>query len=91
MAHDPGGAQACHRFAAVSAGGRCERAWQIEAVMDDAPRITTVTGPPRAQGTARLVLGWLPVAVLLTMMLVLAAAELTGFSASLIHDITLGG
>ena len=59
--------------------------------MDDTPRITTVIGPRRAQTTARLALGWLPVAVLLTMVLVLAAAELTGFSASLIHDITLGG
>ena len=91
MADDPGGAQACHRFAAVSAGGRYERTWQVEAVMDDASRITAIAGPHRGQGAARLVLGWLPLAVLLTMVLVLAVAELTGFSDTLIHDITLGG
>ena len=51
--------------------------------MDDASRITASAAPRRAQDAARLALDWLPLAVLLTMVLVLAAAELTGFSASL--------
>ena len=59
--------------------------------MDDAPRITLTAAPRRTLGAARLALDWLPFAVLLAMVVVLAVAELTGFSATLIHDITLGG
>jgi hypothetical protein len=91
MAVERAGAQAGSRFAAVRAGCHHARTWHSEMSMDDAPQITASSAARRGQTAARIALDWLALVILVAMVAAVVAGELTGFTASLIHDITLGG
>jgi hypothetical protein len=59
-------------------------------VMDDAPRLDT-TSSRRGRSLTYLPLDWLAVVVFLVLVLAIAAGELSGAMAGLVHNITLGG
>jgi hypothetical protein len=58
--------------------------------MDDAPRLDT-TSSRRGRSLTYLPLDWLAVVVFLVLVLAIAAGELSGAMAGLVHNITLGG
>ena len=81
-------AQACGRSAAVTAGCHHARTRHSETIVDNAPQLSAAR---RGQTAARIALDWLALVILVAMVLAVVAGELTGFTATLIHDITLGG
>jgi hypothetical protein len=91
MAVEHAGAQAGNRSAAVTAGCRHARTRHSETIVDDAPQITAASAARRGQTAARMALDWLALVILVAMVLAVVAGELTGFTSTLIHDITLGG
>jgi hypothetical protein len=91
MAAEPVGVHAGGRFAAVTAGCHHARTRHSEMTVDDATLITAASTPRRGQTAARVVLDWLALVILVALVLAVVAGELTGFTASFVHDIHLGG